>query len=128
MAFYHGKAASFKIGAATVESTLGWTANVTADTAETTAMGDAWKTHETGFIDATVTLEGFARTDRGTVAQVGATAHAVVMYTKTPVTSEFFTLTNVICTSITESVEANDVGKISYTFTSTFTSAFMGYT
>jgi len=111
MAFFHGKAAKVNF-AATIESTISWSLDITVDTSDTTAMGNTWKTSLPGFYDFTATVEGYARTTRGTVAQCGAVAHALVLYIAA---DHYFTASTVICTSITESVSKDDVGKLSYT-------------
>jgi len=113
MAFFHGKAALIKIGAVTIESTVSWSLDVTADTVDTTAMGDDWKKHETGFIDFSASVEGYAKTARATVAQLGVADSALVLYVDA---DSFFTADTAICTGITETANKDDTGKISYSF------------
>ena len=111
MAFFHGKSAKIYFPTNAIESMTDWTLTISVDTADTTAMGDTWKTHERGFDDFSATAAGYGRTTRATVAQVGQTGTLKLYIDGT----NYLTAT-AFCTQVTESVECNDVGKISYAF------------
>ena len=70
-----------------------------------------WKTFEKGLIDAVATVDGNGRTTRDTIAQIGAEA-ALECYIDA--TNKFGF--NAICTSITETANKDDIGRISYSF------------
>ena len=65
MAVFHGKIGEVQWDTDTggtdteIEHIQNWTANVTADLAEATAMGDTYKTHTVGFFDWTATATGY---------------------------------------------------------------------
>jgi len=110
MAVYHGKTAKVDDGAV-MEATTGWTLTTSADVAEATDMGDTWKSFALGFDDCSATVTGNARTTRNTVAQLGA---AVTLKLYIDATNYFYF--TAICTSITETANMNDIGKMSYTY------------
>ena len=67
MAVFHGKIGEVRWDTSTgneveVEHITNWTANVVADLAEATAMGDTYKTHTVGFFDWTATATGYIDT------------------------------------------------------------------
>lgn len=110
MAVFHGKTAKVDLGGA-IEATTGWSMTTTADTAESTYMGLTWQGFEVGLDDATATVDGNGRTERATVGQIGSEA-SLKLYIDA--TNYFYF--NAICTSLTESVDKDGVGAISYGF------------
>lgn len=110
MAAYHGKTAKVDDGAA-IGQTTSWTLSTSGDVAESTDMNDTFKLYEPGFDDATATVEGLAATTRDTVTQCGA-AVTLKLYIDA---TNYFTFA-AICTNVAETVDLNDVGKISYTY------------
>ncbi len=111
MAVYHGKSAKVDFGGL-ISFITGWSLSTSADIAESTDMGDTWKLFEPGFDDVTFTIEGHASTERDTAAEIVAAAGVLKCYIDA---TNYFACT-AFCTSITESVDLNDVGKLTYTF------------
>lgn len=111
MAVFHGKSAKVTIGATPLAFTTGWSMQLSADVAESTYMGNTWKSFEVGQEDGSATVNGNAATTRVTVSQLGVSA-ALLLYVNA---TNKFSLTS-ICTGIIESVTKDDVGKISYSF------------
>jgi len=110
MATYHGKSAKADFGGA-VAAALAWTMATIADIAESTYMGLTWKTFASGFRDATATLDCNAQAEQ-TTAYLGTNA-ALKLYINS---TKYFYLNTAICTGLTETVNMNDVGKVSYDF------------
>lgn len=54
----HGKNGKVKIGANAVAEITKWTLNESVPTADSTAMGDSWQTHEIGIPSWSGSLEG----------------------------------------------------------------------
>ena len=115
MTNFHGAAAkvTFTGGSSTITSITGWSMSSSNDIAESTVMQESgfWESHEVGYKDATATVDGNAQTDRDTVDQIGSGAALALYYSN----SNYFGFT-AICTGISESVDKDDIGKITYTF------------
>ena len=110
MAVFHGKTAKIDLGGA-IEAITGWSMSATVETAESTYMGLTWQGFEVGLDDTTATVDGNARTTRATVGQIGS-EDSLKLYIDA--TNYFYF--NALCTSLTESVDKDSVGKISYGF------------
>ena len=109
MAVFHGKAGKVTFSTA-IASILSWAMSVVADVAESTVMGLTWKTFESGFYDTSATVEANAMTE-GTL-KVGTNANLQLYVNAT----KYFLISTAICTEQTETVNMNDIGKISYSF------------
>ncbi len=111
MATYHGKSGKAVFSGA-VASVLAWTLSAIGDIAESTVMGLTWKTFKAGFRDLTATIECNAMTEGTT--KVGTNADLELYIDG----SNYFDVSTAICTEQTETVNLNDVGKVSYSFVS----------
>jgi len=112
MSVYHGKGgtATFAGSIADIQS---WSLEATADTADTTAMGDTFESHAPGLTDFTASIEAIAQTTVDTVGTYLGANGALVLTTSA--STHYFTCTG-ICNGLTESVTIDDVGKLAMTF------------
>ncbi|KKM71975.1 hypothetical protein LCGC14_1425120, partial [marine sediment metagenome] len=86
------------------------TMTVSGDIAESTVMTNTWKSWSAGFIDVVATVEANAMTE-GTI-KVGTNANLDLYVNST----KYFRISTAVCIEQTETVNMNDVGKISYSF------------
>jgi len=112
MAQFHGKSGSVTFtGVSTALDTVtNWSVNATADTAEKTSMNDTFKTYLAGFKDWTATVECQADDAGPDITALGSEA-ALVLLSSSPDIGG-----TAICTGISMAVDANDVGKTTFTF------------
>lgn len=111
MAAFHGYAGSVTFTGITTVLCTSWSADVKADVAEATAMGDTWKTYHGGFKDWTASVECLLDTAGVYIAAFGTSATLVL----TAVSGTGFTGT-AICNGIAINTDANDIAKVTYTF------------
>jgi len=109
MAVFHGKAGKVTFSSS-VASILSWTMTVTGDIAESTVMALSWKTFVAGFIDVSATVEANAMTED--VLRIGTNA-SLLLYVNG---SNYFEISTAICTEQVETVNMNEVGKVTYSF------------
>lgn len=109
MAVYHGKSGKVDLGGA-IAACLSWALTTVGDIAEATYMGLSWKTFVAGYKDATATTEHRAYTE-GT-SKVGTNAQLKLYIDDT----HYFDVNTAIVTEQTETVNMNDVGRISYSY------------
>ena len=110
MSVVHGKAGTATFSGSVV-SMLAWTMNVTGDVAESTVMGNTFKSYVAGHIDVSASIDTNAMTE-ATIARLGANA-ALALYTDA---NSYFTISTAVCTELTETVNKDDVGKLSLSF------------
>ena len=114
MASFHGKAGSITWSGTATESEeiTSWSLDATCDTAESTNMAssDDYKTYIAGFKDWTATIEAILNATVSDLTMLG-TSGDLVLNTGTATLSAAG-----ICTSLAYSVDANDVGKVTYSF------------
>lgn len=108
MPVFHGKGGKVS----NIPFAVSWALTIAADIAEASILDSDWKTSEVGQEAASATVEGNAVTERDTVAQLGAAFAPLNLYLDS---TRYFSLT-CLCTSITETVSKDDIGKLSYTF------------
>jgi len=111
MTVYHGKSAKVDFGGI-IAFTTSWSVSTSADVARSTDMGDDFETFESGFDDATFTVDGNAATERNTIAQLLLEATELKCY----IDATHYFHADVFCISITETANLNDIGKITYSF------------
>ena len=115
MAAFHGKSGTVHYAAGAQANVTSWSVDVTADTAESTAMGDTWKTYLSGFNDWTATVEinedstGPLVGTTAALTALGATAAAFILND-----GENTYTGNGICTGFSVNTDANDVVKLTY--------------
>ncbi len=110
MAVYHGKfgSATFK---GSIAKLTNWTLNTTAETADTSVMGDNFSSHKIGLTDFTATAESLTQTEDTPITTYLGQSGVLVLSTS----AGSFTQT-AICNSFTETASIDDVGKRSFTF------------
>lgn len=113
---YHGKTGHVKFNDSAIASLGSWDFTTSIDVADTTPMGavNDWETQETGLSDFSGTAEGLAAKGLGTVALVGADQSVVFTLNNGADNGDFEG--NAIITSLTETVNIDDVGKVAYSF------------
>lgn len=114
MAKFHGKSGSITWAGAGFESDsqiTSWEAEITADTAEATNMGDTYKTFLPGFFSWTATVEALADETQSQLA-IGVSA----LLTLEMIDAGDNLEGTAICTGISFSTDMNDVGKVTHTF------------
>ena len=113
---YHGKRGRVSVGGTALTSLTAWDLTTSIDVADTTAMSavNDWETQETGLSDFSGTAEGLSSEALDTVALVGSTAATKFHLDVENDNGEFEG--NAIITSLTETVNTEDVGKLSYSF------------
>jgi len=109
MAVYHGKAGKVDFSGA-ISSVLNWAMTTIGDIAESHGMGSTWKTFVAGFQDSSATVEAVAYTESTTKAGTNA---ALKLYIDA---SNYFSINTAVCVEQTETVNMNDIGRISYSF------------
>lgn len=110
MATLHGKGGNVVFSGGEVTKITNWTFTSTAETAETTAMGDAWASQANGMTDFSGTCEGIAMTIVDIPADIGLEA-TLELEIVSGDAAEFNA--NAILTSITETASVDDVGRLS---------------
>ena len=115
MAAFHGKSGVVTFSGGVFE-VLSWTANATADTAEATVMvGTGWKTFKAGFLDWTATVE-CVMPATGAVGTLETFLGSSATLTLDGGGSNPNYFGTALCTGFSPSLDANDVGKLTYTF------------
>ncbi len=112
---YHGKIGNIDFGVAAgapIANLQTWSLTTIADTAESTSMGDIWQDHNAGLTDFNATAEGLSQIALDTVGIIGS-EHADVDFTINEGGPAF--VGGAIMTSITETVNIEGNGTISYT-------------
>lgn len=134
MAVFHGKIGEVRWDTDTggteveVEHITNWTASVTADVVEATAMEDTYKSHTVGFLDWTATATGYIDTTGLDVPLAGGGGVAESIGENTPARLELF-FDNVggdtneallygyaICTDISMNVDADGNPTVTYSW------------
>ena len=109
---YHGKTGNAQIGLTDMVNLQSWSLNITNDTSDVTAMGDAWAVTVAGLKDFSISADGKSQKALDTCALVGADAELVLgLDTAGP----GFT-GNAVLTSLTETVNFESEGTISWGF------------
>ena len=114
MAKFHGNGGSITWGGVGFESKLtilSWTAEITADVAESTDMGDAWKSYLAGHKDWTATVVAVADEAQSQLA-IGITASLKLEMVDAGDNLEG----DAICTGISFTTESTAVGGVTHTF------------
>lgn len=109
---YHGKAGNVDFGDEIV-NLQSWTLNAIGETAEATAMADTWQEHLPGLTDFTATVEGLSKKAVDTTALIGNDASLDLQQDSTD--GPHFEA-NAILVSLTETVNYENNGTISYSF------------
>ena len=111
MAVFHGKLGKVDFGGV-ISSILGWTLNITGDIADSSIVAASawWKSFTAGYIDTAATADANAMTE--STLKVGTDAQLKLYVNAT----KYFDITNSVCIEQTETVNKDDVGKISYSF------------
>ena len=130
MAAFHGRdgKVQWDIGGteAALEHCTNWTCDITVDTAETTVMGDTWKSRVPGYKDWTATAECFMDSTgmdvpiaEGGTEAIGENTPATLelWMDKTGGAGEIIVIHgSAICTDASINQDANDAVKVTYTF------------
>lgn len=111
MPVYHGKNGVVNFSASDIAAVLSWTLTTTGDVADGTYMRLNSRIFESGFIDCSVTVDCNARTEDTTKA--GGAAAQLKLYIND---TYYFDVNTAICTEQTETVNLDDVGKVTYSF------------
>lgn len=119
MSVYHGNAGTVTVGANTLIKIKSWQANITADTAETTGMGDASKSYLAGQKDGsgsvTCLLDHDDTTGQDALAE-GATVTITMYPGGNSSGRKKLTATNCIITSLDMSGDMGGVPEITFSF------------
>ncbi len=114
MAVFHGKAGTANWEGTPTVSVTNWTLNVTADVAESTAMGDTYKSRTVGFLDSSATVTAFVPTgglEPSIATDIGKSAVLILDTT----TGLAYTVT-MICTDLAINVDADGNPTVTYSF------------
>ena len=109
---YHGKNGNAVFTTAVV-NLQNWNLNAIGETAEASAMGDAWQKHLAGLTDFNASAEGLSKKALDTIAIIGSGASLAL--TMDGAASPSFSGTAIL-TAITETVSYENNGTISYSF------------
>jgi len=113
---YHNKDGSVEWNSRTLTTTdiggTSWTVNTSADTAETTAMLDTWQSNRGGLVDWNAEVVGLTVCAENYLGMLGSSA-TLKCYSDDSVQGFSGTA---ICTGIRETMELNDVGKVTLSF------------
>jgi len=134
MAQFHGKQANIEwdIAGTPLQHAQSWSLSATVEVAERTSMQDTWKTRLAGFKDWTATVECQADDSGPEIPYTGesglgydpdyvgdsdnkAKLDLYLVYDSTN-TNFAYIYGDAVCSGISYSVDANDVGKITYSF------------
>lgn len=125
MANFHGKEGfvHWSDSETEIPEVLSWSLDATADVSDQTAMQDEWKTYLAGFKDWTATVETNAPAAGPTLSysaelgkDVSGDVAKLVMYTVYATNDYKYIYGDAVCTGVSYSVDAQDVGKLTYTF------------
>jgi hypothetical protein len=134
MAFYHGKEGSVKWDASVTrkdfDSIQSWSLSSSVDVAESTIMGDTWKSYLAGFKDWTATVTaindstgldiGLATGDPNGLGDAPAKLELYIRYSAS--SPKYIVLYgSCICTGISPSLDKDGIGMATYTFQGTDT-------
>jgi len=111
MAILHGSGGKVDFGGE-ISFVTDWTITTSADIERSTDMGDSFELYEPLLDDVTITVEGYAATERDTIGQMSTTAAEIKCY----IDDTHYFNCDVFCTSITEVANVNSIGKITYNF------------
>ncbi|KKN20891.1 hypothetical protein LCGC14_0930950 [marine sediment metagenome] len=109
MAVFHGKAGKVDFSGA-ITSVLNWALTTIGDIAESHGMGSTWKSFVAGFRDSSATVDAVAYTE--STIKVGTNAGLKLYIDAT----NYFYINTAVCIEQTETVNMNDIGRISYSF------------
>ena len=111
MAVIHGKNGTVTFWAGEVDAVTSWSLNMTATTADSTAMADTWQGFKAGFLGWTATVECITNTsvDLDGIGDEGVT----LVLTDGTVS---YTSTTAICVGLSVTLDKDDVKKHTYEF------------
>ena len=114
MTVYNGKGGGFVSEGAGVfdDDTNSWIIATTADVADATGMGDAWEERVVGLTDFTGSIDGNSDSGGDYVAVIGTSG----VITGSVIVAGPNVSGIAICTSITETVSIDDIGKVTASF------------
>ena len=114
MTVYNGKGGGFAFAGSVVfnEDTNSWEIATSSDVADSTGMGDTWEERLPGLTDFTASVDGNADSASDYTAAIGSGGAVTASIAASgPKLSG-----GAICTSITETVGIDDIGKVSASF------------